>query len=48
VADLKRYAHVIALWMARYDTAEIAAMTGLAEPVVARWVANFREQARAA
>lgn len=41
--QLKAYAEAIAMWGARFDTAEIAARLGLAEHVVARWVANFRD-----
>lgn len=46
-ASLRRYAEAIALWNARFDTAAIAERLNVAESIVARWVANFREQARA-
>lgn len=46
-AALKQYADVIGLWCSRFDTAEIAERTGLAEHLVAKWVANFRDQTRA-
>lgn len=42
-SHLKLYAECIAYWLARYDTAEIAAMTRLPEATVAAWVANFRD-----
>lgn len=45
---LKRYATVIGLWRARLDTCEIAKRTGVPEHVVAKWIANFRDLARAA
>jgi transposase-like protein len=45
---LKRYAQVIALWTSRFDTAEIAARLDVPEAIVARWVANFRDQMHAA
>lgn len=44
---LKRYAEAVSLWRARFDTAEIARRLDLPEATVARWVANFREMARA-
>lgn len=43
---LKRYAQAIDLWARRFDTAEIAEILTIDEAVVARWVANFREQTR--
>ena len=43
-AALKWYAEAISLWNARLDTAEIAARIELPEGIVARWVANFRDQ----
>ncbi len=42
-AQLKRYQEVIAMWLSRYDTMDIALTVGLPESVVARWVANFRD-----
>lgn len=44
---LRRYADVIALWIARYDTSEIAAQLDLPESTVANWIANFRDVTRA-
>jgi hypothetical protein len=41
--QIKSYAQVVALWSARYDTAEIAKLLDLPECIVARWVANFRD-----
>lgn len=43
-AALNKYADVIAMWTSRFDTAEIAAKLELPESMVARWVANFRDQ----
>ncbi len=45
--QLRRYAEAVALWTARYDTFEIAERLSLPEYVIAKWVANFRDQARA-
>ncbi|NEV79499.1 hypothetical protein DYI24_20905 [Rhodopseudomonas sp. BR0C11] len=42
---LKRYGDVIALWIARYDTAEISHLLAVPEHTVARWIANFRDLA---
>lgn len=44
---LKAYAEAIALWCARFDTAEIAGRLGVPEAMVAMWVANFRDVVRA-
>lgn len=44
--DLSRYAEVVHLWRAKFDTQQIADMVGLPEHLVARWVANFRELLR--
>ena len=46
--ESKRYAEAIALWSARFDTAEIAARLDLPESTVANWVANFRDVVRVA
>lgn len=45
---MKQYATVIQMWAARYNTAEIAAHLDIEEYLVARWIANYREIARAA
>lgn len=42
-AQLRFYADVIALWSAKFDSAEIAQQTGLPEATVARWIANCRD-----
>jgi hypothetical protein len=47
-AFLKHYSTAISMWTARFDTFEIAERLGIPEAVVAKWVANFRELARAA
>jgi hypothetical protein len=44
--QLRCYADVIAMWVARFDTQEIAIHVGLPEHTVARWVANFRDVTR--
>lgn len=46
-SHLKAYAEAIALWCARFDTAEIAVRLGVPEAMVTRWVANFRDVVRA-
>lgn len=45
---LRQYADVVGIWCARFDTAEIAERTGLAESLVVRWIWNYREMMRAA
>ncbi len=45
---LRRYADAIAMWVRGFDTAAIARELKLPEPVIDRWVWNFREMARAA
>lgn len=40
---LKKYGRVIALWLAKFDTFEIAAEVDLPECLVAAWVPNFRD-----
>ena len=42
-AAQRRYAEVISMWAAKFDTSEIAAQTALPEAEVARWVANYQE-----
>ncbi|WP_407155198.1 hypothetical protein [Bradyrhizobium sp. STM 3557] len=42
-AQLRKYREVIAWWLSRFDTAEIAERLDLPEHLVARWVANFRD-----
>lgn len=44
---LKAYAEAIALWCAKFDTAEIGSRLGVPEAMVAMWVANFRDVVRA-
>ena len=46
--QLKRYREVITLWIHKHDTWEISQELNLPESLVASWVANFRELARAA
>jgi hypothetical protein len=46
--QLRSYADVIAMWTRGFDTAWISEQVGLPEPLIERWVWNFREQARAA
>jgi hypothetical protein len=41
--QLRRYAEVLSMWHARFDTAEIAGRLQLPEGLVARWVANYRD-----
>jgi hypothetical protein len=43
VRQLKKYQRVIAMWLSKYDTSEIARDLDLPEWLVARWVANFRD-----
>jgi hypothetical protein len=38
-----RYAEVISMWVAKFDTSEIAAQLAIKEPEVARWVANYQD-----
>lgn len=45
---LKQYSTAVQMWAARYDTWEIAAQLGVPEPVVCRWIWNYREIERAA
>lgn len=45
---IKKYATVIEMWTAKFNTAEIAEHTGLEECVVARWIWSYREVVRAA
>lgn len=47
-AQLKRYSTVLSMWAARFNTAEIAAETGIAEHLVCRWIWSYREMARGA
>lgn len=42
-SQLKKYQRVIAMWLSKYDTSEIARDLDLPEWLVARWVANFRD-----
>lgn len=42
-AQLKRYHAVISMWVAKFDTAEIAAMQQLPEWMVTLWIANYRD-----
>lgn len=46
-SHLKCYAEAIAMWCARFDTAEIAARLGISESMAARWVENYRDVVRA-
>jgi hypothetical protein len=46
-AELRRYADAIGMWLRGFDTAAIGEQLELPEHLVARWVGNFREQARA-
>lgn len=46
--QLRLYREVITLWIHKRDTQEIADELNLPEHLVATWVANFRELARAA
>lgn len=46
--ELRRYAQAIAMWTSRFDTRDIAEALNVPEAVAAGWVANFREQVRAA
>lgn len=46
-AHLKAYAEAIAMWCARFDTAEIACHLGIPEAMIALWVANYRDLMRA-
>lgn len=43
--QLKLYREVITMWLAKFDTLDIATALKLPEPTVARWVANFRDLA---
>ena len=43
---LWKYAEVVSMWRARFDTYQIAVTLDLPEHLVARWVANFREMLR--
>lgn len=45
---MKKYATVISMWAARFDTAQIAEETNIEEHIVARWIASYREVVRAA
>lgn len=45
---LKHYSTAISMWMAKFDTQSIALRLDVPESVVAKWVANFRDLARAA
>lgn len=45
--QLRRYADAITMWRRGFDTAYIARELEIPEPLVERWVWNFREQARA-
>ncbi len=42
-AAQRRYAEVIGMWAAKFDTSEIAAQINLPEAEVARWVANYQD-----
>lgn len=44
--QLRKYRNVIQFWLAKYNTQDIAEMTGLPEHLVARWVSNFRDLMR--
>jgi hypothetical protein len=44
--DLHKYADVVRMWAAKFDTQSIAERTGLPECLVDRWVWNFRQQMR--
>lgn len=46
--ELRQYAEAIRMWLARFDTQSIADRLHVPEHTVARWVANFRDIARAA
>ncbi len=45
---LRSYGDAIRLWLAKFDTAAIAQRLGLPEPLIERWVWNFREMTRCA
>jgi len=46
--QLKKYQRVISMWISKYDTWEIAKETGIPEPIIAAWVAHFRDLTRVA
>lgn len=46
--DLRKYADVVRMWAAKFDTQSIAEHTDLPEHLVERWVWNFRQQMREA
>lgn len=43
---VKKYCAVIEMWSRKFDTYEIAFELDLAEALVAKWVANYRDIAR--
>lgn len=47
-AMLRHYSTAISMWLARFDTYAIGRRLDVPEAVVAKWVANFRDLARAA
>lgn len=46
--DLLKYAECVRYWQRGFDTHSISIRLGLAEHVVANWIANFRDMGREA